>query len=704
MGLFKGKSSKIKVNPMKGVLLKKEIHYALLFLLLLVGTLSIFILSLTPDKIDVVLGQRAPQDIYAPKTIEDVRTTENLRNEAANSIEAQFRIDSGVRNDVQRDIEETFEVLYATKENEDLMEEEKLEKIIEKSPINMEKSVITNVLSEPIEEIEHLERYIFEIAAEHLDRGIRIEDLPLVKSAAEESLRSLGNFSSSIQSFGIQVFNQSIRPNEFYDSGRTEELKQEAMDEIDNIIIEQDEVIVREGERITGSQMEMLRNLGILAEDGRPDYLLYTGIIIVVLILLLVLLLYLLLFHKDLILEPKNLLMLVLILLLILGTSKVLSIITIYLMPVATAAMLLGILINPQVAIVTNIILSIMVVLITGNSMTLLIMLMLGGTLGALMAYRTRQRGNILLSGFVVGAANFFVVMGIGFINSNEINEIILNAAYGAIGGGFAAVLTIGTLPFWEWAFGILTHLKLMEMSNPNQPLLKKLLLEAPGTYHHSIIVGNLSEAAADAVGGNPLLARVGAFYHDIGKTLRPYFFKENQFGVDNPHDQLKPLKSSSIIIGHVSDGVKVAKEHNLHKEIIEFIKTHHGNTLVAYFYHKENEMNPGEVRQEDFRYRGPKPSTKETAIVMLADSVEAAIRSIQEPNQEKVENLIEKIIQGKLQDGQLDESHLTLKEIQRIKKVFINTLLGIYHERIEYPEDKGKNNRGDQQNDLRNK
>ncbi len=690
MGINKEIGSKLKNNPIRKFLLKKGVRYSLLALLLLAGTLSIFILSLRPDKIDVNLGQRAPQDIHAPKTIEDVRTTENLRNEAANSVEAQFRIDSGVRNDVQRDIENTFEILYAAKENDNLTEEEKTEAVHEESPVNLGEDITVSVLSGSRESIEHLESYILEIAAEHLNRGIRIEDIPTVKDAGEESIRNLTEFNDSLQTFGISIFNQSIRPNEFYDAERTEELKQQAMDEVDSIIIDQDELIAREGERISVSQMQVLRELGILAEDGRPDYLWYLGITIIVLILLLTLMLYLLLFHKKLIYEPKTLLMLVLILLLTLGVSKVLSSITIFVMPIATAAMLLAILINPKVAIVTNIIISIMMVLITGNSMTLLIMLLIGGTLGALMAYRTQQRGNILLSGFVVGAANFFVILGIGFINSNEINEIFLHAGYGAIGGGFAAVLTIGTLPFWEWAFGILTHLKLMEMSNPNQPLLKKLLLEAPGTYHHSIIVGNLSEAATDAVGGNALLARVGAFYHDIGKTARPYFFKENQFGVDNPHDKLRPLKSSSIITGHVSDGVTVAKEHKLHKEIIEFIKSHHGNTLVAYFYHKEKEQkqNSADTREEDFRYHGPKPDTKETAIVMLADSVEAAIRSIQEPNQEKIESLIEKIMQGKLQDGQLDESHLTLKEIQRIKKVFISTLLGIYHERIEYPEE----------------
>lgn len=680
----------LKKNPVKRFLSKKGVQYILLFFLLLIGILSIFVMSLRPDKVDVRLGQRAPQDIYAPKIIEDVRTTENLRNEAASTIEAQFRIDSDVRREVQQDIEDTFEMLYDVKGDGSLSEEEKAERFRERSPVNIDNNIILGVFSSPTESVEYLESYLYEITAEKLNRGIRLEDLSSVKSSAEESLQNLDEFDESQKAFGVKIFNQSIRPNEFYDAQRTEELKQQAREEVESVIIDQDERIVQEGEVISASQFQILGELGLLASDGQIDYLLYSGIFIIVIMLLLTLLFYLLLFHKPLISDSKKLLMVVLIILVNLLVSKVLSTIAIFVMPVATAAMLLAILVNPKVAIVSNIVLSIITVLVTENSMTLLMMLLVGGTLGALMAYRTQQRGNILLSGFVVGAANFFVVLGIGLINSNELQEIFLHAGYGAIGGGFAAVLTIGTLPFWEWAFDILTHLKLMELSNPNQPLLKKLLIEAPGTYHHSVIVGNLSEAATDAVGGNPLLARVGAFYHDIGKTDQPYFFKENQLGIDNPHDQLTPVTSSGIITGHVKDGVKVGKAHKLHKDIMKFIKTHHGNTLVAYFYHKEKEQKkePSVVQEESFRYQGPKPDTKETAIVMLADSVEAAIRSIQEPTAERIENLIEKIIQGKLKDGQLEESNLTLKELQRIKKVFVNTLLSIYHERIEYPEE----------------
>lgn len=288
----------------------------------------------------------------------------------------------------------------------------------------------------------------------------------------------------------------------------------------------------------------------------------------------------------------------------------------------------------------------------------------------------------------MVSLAHIVTVIGIGFINSHEVSSVLTNGFYGALNGIFCAVLTVGSLPLWESVFGVVTPLKLLELSNPNHPLLKKLLIEAPGTYHHSIIVGNLSEAAANAVGANSLLARTGAFYHDIGKTSRPYFFKENQLTSENPHDKISPSLSSLIITNHVKDGLELAKKHKLPGEITAFINEHHGNTLVAYFYHKAlNGENGEKVDEESFRYKGKKPQTKETAIVMLADSVEAAVRSLSAPNRDKIQKMIEKIIKDKLEDGQLEDCDLTLKELESIKQAFINVILGIFHERIEYPD-----------------
>jgi putative nucleotidyltransferase with HDIG domain len=228
--------------------------------------------------------------------------------------------------------------------------------------------------------------------------------------------------------------------------------------------------------------------------------------------------------------------------------------------------------------------------------------------------------------------------------------------------------------------------MKLIELSNPNHPLLRKILMEAPGTYHHSVMVANLADAACEAIGANGLLARVGCYYHDIGKTKRPNFFIENQMHHDNPHDRLQPEKSANIIISHVTDGSVILKKYNMPKEIIHIAEQHHGTTLLKFFYHKALQGGE-EVNEEDYRYPGPKPQTKESAIVGIADSVEAAVRSLNQPTPETIESLVKKIVADRLQDGQLNECDLTLKELETVSHSFCETLKGIFHSRIEYPE-----------------
>jgi putative nucleotidyltransferase with HDIG domain len=249
--------------------------------------------------------------------------------------------------------------------------------------------------------------------------------------------------------------------------------------------------------------------------------------------------------------------------------------------------------------------------------------------------------------------------------------------------------LSMGLLPFFEGMFGIMTPVKLIELSNPNQPLLKRLLTDAPGTYHHSVIVGNLAEAAAEAVGGNSLLARVGAYYHDVGKIKRPYFFIENQMGQENPHDKTSPTLSSLIITSHVRDGVELAREYGLPERIIQFVREHHGTTLVGYFYTRATEGQTSEtVLEEDFRYEGPRPASKETAIVMLADSIEAAVRSLTKPTPARIEAMVKKIMGDRLNDHQLDRCDLTLRDLDTVAGIFASVLSGLFHPRVEYPED----------------
>src|SRR5699024_9999185 len=233
-----------------------------------------------------------------------------------------------------------------------------------------------------------------------------------------------------------------------------------------------------------------------------------------------------------------------------------------------------------------------------------------------------------------------------------------IQSGYGVTSSLLSAILTIGLLPFFETVLGILTDMKLLALSNPNQPLLRKILTEAPGTYHHSVMVANLSEAACEAIGANGLLARVGAYYHDIGKTRKPQYFIENQMNRNNPHDVLDPRESAEMIISHPYDGAAMLKEHRLPKEIVAIAEQHHGTTLLKYFYHKEQEMNQ-HTNEANYRYPGPKPRTKEAAIVCICDAVEAAVRSMKQPTEEKIEEIVSSIVNDRLKDGQFNESPL---------------------------------------------
>ena len=258
---------------------------------------------------------------------------------------------------------------------------------------------------------------------------------------------------------------------------------------------------------------------------------------------------------------------------------------------------------------------------------------------------------------------------------------------YGLFNGFISPILTIGLLPIFESIFDVSTDITLLELSDLNRPLLKRLALEAPGTYHHSIIVANLAEAAAKAIGANVLLARVGAYYHDIGKIEKPEYFVENQTGAKNKHEKLVPSMSALILESHVKEGVEMAVEANLPKRIIDFIQEHHGTTLMSYFYNKALEQGATQELMDEYRYPGPKPRSKETAIVMLADAVEAASRTLDDPKPSRMKSLIKKIIDSKLQAGELADSNLTFRELFAIQQSFLPVLISVFHPRVEYPE-----------------
>jgi len=356
--------------------------------------------------------------------------------------------------------------------------------------------------------------------------------------------------------------------------------------------------------------------------------------------------------------------------------------------PVSAVGMLTILLFNDlQLAFSMSLVTSAVVALVVGVGVDFLLISFIGGVVAAYSVKNARTRGTLLRAGFIVG-----VVQVAGYLLFHpELNRAVyvheLKPLF--INGIISALLVLGCLKIFEYLFGELTNFSLLELSDSiNQPLLKRLAFEAPGTYHHSLILSNLTAAAADAIGANALLVRVGSYYHDIGKLVTPHYFTENQMMSGNKHDDLEPSISRLVILNHVKEGVDIAYKHGLNEKIIDFIRQHHGTGLIYFFYQRAiTEANGEDVDESNYRYAGPKPRTKETAIMMLADGVEGATRALDEHTQPKIDEVVRRVMNNKFIDGQLDECGLTLCEINTIGRAFTKALSAMYHVRIKYPD-----------------
>lgn len=331
---------------------------------------------------------------------------------------------------------------------------------------------------------------------------------------------------------------------------------------------------------------------------------------------------------------------------------------------------------------------------IRGGDYTIAFISFCGSVLAIYSVRDIKNRSQIFRSFFFILGGYILAVLAIGLDRSEGFTKIAINIAYIGVNAVMSPVIAYGLLIFYERVFKITTDLTLLELADFNQPLLRELSTKAPGTFHHSVVMGNLAEEAAASIGANRILARVGCYYHDIGKIAKPDFFVENQLERVNKHETLNPNLSARVIINHVKEGIEFAKKHKLPQEVIDFIPMHHGTTLVSFFYNKAKSfVSPDreDVLDYIYRYPGPKPQTKETAIAMLADTTEAATKVIEDPTPKKLEDKIDEIIKKRFIEGELDECELTLRDLTLIKKSFLKILVGIYHQRIKYPDEKKK-------------
>jgi len=359
-----------------------------------------------------------------------------------------------------------------------------------------------------------------------------------------------------------------------------------------------------------------------------------------------------------------------------------------YLIFIPAASMLITIMFDSRIGFYSTVILTLIAGALRGNDYTFMAMNLIAGGIAVYSVRDIKNRSQIFRSFLFILLGYLLAIMAFGLERFAPWSNMLVESAFAASNALVSPALTYGLLIFFERLFKITTDLTLLELSNFDRPLLKELARKAPGTFNHSMTMGTIAEAAAEKIGANPLLARVGAYYHDVGKTITPQNFVENQLNNQNVHENLTPEESVNLIVRHVNEGITLAKDHDLPKEIIDFIPMHHGRMIMAYFYERaKNIYGEEKVNADDYRYPGPKPNTKETAIVMLADGCESAVRSIESPDPAKVENIIKNIFKGRISDGQLDDAPITFQDISKMREEFLNILLGQHHKRIKYPK-----------------
>lgn len=664
------------------------------------GVLSVVLgVATMPIRYDIRAGMASPVTITATKDVVDTITTNAYREQAAKQVEPSYVQDSTVAAGVMADLETAFEAFVALGVPED---EEAPREITEDmltaaaqaiSPATMSTARLEAVLLAPRATLADLAAQTQNRVREHLNLNIAEGQESDAIYGIQKELVSAG-WDATLAGCASDMLRPYLRANMVVDVETTEANREAARAAVEDVVYIKGQNIVRSGEIVTSAQIEMLNSLGLLKEQGW-DFSLLSGVGILVAMLLGMLVLYLATFEKELLHSPGQVLLLMTILTATVLICWAVMQLNVYLMPTVLAVMLTCYLMKPRlalmicnvVAVLTGLIASGASGIFTAAVFSTMINTLVSGALCIAVIRRSKGRTGVLVAGLFAGAANMITSIAMGLTNNSNISSVLVTACWAAGSGVLSGVLCIGIQPVLETAFNLTTTAKLFDLSNPNQPLLRRMLLEAPSTYHHSIMVANLAEAGANAIGANGLLARVGGYYHDVGKLKRPLYFRENQFG-DNPHDRTDPRVSAAIILAHPGDGVQMAARERLPEAILHIIARHHARSSVVYFYDKAiKQYGMENVDPADFSYDAELPQTKEEAIVMLADPVEAAARTLPSRDPKSIANLIDKLFDTRMQDGDLDECNLTFADIAKIKEAFVTVMTGMYHERIEYPD-----------------
>lgn len=660
----------------------------------------LFLSSLYGERLNVQTGDVIKRDIVATREVLDYNRWDEIQREVERKVSKEasenpenYRVEKTYLYSAEEDFQEIFRLIVENRIDNTARAKDvgSLQSLIrQQTKLEIPASTLRTLMLQEDDALNILRTTGLGIIATVMEKGVSSTNITQAQELVSQLfLEADTDIEFDVLTATSEVTQAVLRPNLILDSVKVRKIVDDAIEtaRVDAPKIKKGQVIVREGDVLTDKVMLILDELNLLKKSWNwPKAL---GIIAFTIIIAGVYYYFLYMFYKH--LENKYFALYSLIVVIIAVLGKLLSLIewpyAMYFFPSSAGTMLITVLINPMLGVFSALAFSLMTALYANFAIAPVLISLFGAIVGVYCVNEATQRSTLMQAGLLVGLSNTITMAAVGLVMDNS--SLIIMCFIGFFTGIISAILTIGVLPYLEIIFSVTSPMRLLELSNPNNPLLRRLSLEAPGTYHHSIVVGNLAEAAAEAVGADPLLTRVGALYHDVGKIIRPYFFVENQRGGENPHDKMAPNLSRMVILNHVKEGIELAKDYKIPDIIIDFIAEHHGKSMVQYFYQKAVEQDQNPVLPEDYRYPGPKPRSKETAILMLADSSEAAVRSLTRPTYDKVQSMIRNVVKSKLDKGELDDCNLTLSELDLIADTMSRVAAGIHHTRIKYPGQK---------------
>lgn len=664
-------------------------------------------------------GEMSPFTYITPYKLEvpDEESWEKDKKDAYAEVEPVYFYNIEALTKSIDDVENLFINLLVTSNRKDLSPEEKLNHFNTNYNKGFSNESTSYLLTLDEEQIKNILNESKKVTKEIMEEKIKPRQLSEYVKDIDKKYMVDVDLSEDKKVIVAKIVERFLRPTAVYEEAKTQRLREEAASRVPltKIPVKANEAIVEEGYPITRNALLILEYIGLTGKSLTWKQILSTSSLVFLSVLSFAIYLYK--FHQSNYLRIKNVILLSIIILsftitirifsefvskLILGPSLWWG----YIIPIAAASMIVTILFDSHLGIMTTLILTVFNWILTARFFNFFLVALISGVFAVYLVSKVSERQKIIKAGVLLALIIGLLVFTINIPNAN-IKLAFFYSLIGFANGLICTIITLGAIPFLENLFNITTSMRLLELSNPNQHLLKRLIKNAPGTYNHSLLVANLAESAAEAIGADALLVRVASYYHDIGKLKRPSSFIENLSDKESIHEYIKPSLSKLIIANHVKDGVSMAKRARLPKEIIDCIAQHHGNSIISYFYNKQKKLEEAyeeeKTTEQVFRYLGEKPKSKEAAILMLADIVQAGGKAMTNPTTTGLKRMIDDFIEDKLEDHQLDESDLTLKEIQTIADSFYKTLVqGIFHSRIEYP-DKESNNKKKEPKNMRN-